>query len=164
MGDVWVQGDNPDSWSEHGPRDNVDLKASRVRHAPRKVVTTAWFTDLVRTTDKTVSVFWLRTSAGRTFRVQQATGPGIRAGQVVFLEYVDGRIVDRTCQGMTREVSYADNLMRVTLPRPCLGRPAWVRYHGSATALTEGPGETYTDAMRSADPVNDLYSRRIPRG
>jgi hypothetical protein len=160
---VWLA-DDPSAYSEFGPRHNVDLTASRVRHAPRRVVTTAWFTDLARTTDKTVTVFFLRTSAGRTFRVQLATGPNIRAGQVVFLEYVDGRIVDRTCPGLRREVSYADDLMRVSLPRPCLGRPAWVRYHGSANALTEGPGESYTDAMMSSDPVNDLYSRRIPRG
>ncbi len=162
-GDVWFQ-EEDGSWSEHGPRRNVDLEATRVRHAPRKVVATAWFTDLARTTDRTVTVFWIHTSADRSFRLQQATGPGIRSGQVVLVEVVDGRLVDRSCAGLTQTVSYADDLMRVTLPRPCLGRPAWVQYHGSATATEEGPGATYTDAMRSADPVNDLYSRRIPRG
>ena len=139
--------------------------ASRVRHAPRKVVTTAWFTDLVRTTDRTTTVFWVHTSAGRTYRIQHTTGPeGLRTGQVVFMRYVDGKLLDRSCAGMTHEVSYADDLMRVTLPRPCLGRPAWVRFHGVATAVEEGPGATYSDAMMDGGPDNQLYSRRIPRG
>lgn len=162
-GDVWLR-ESPHSYSEHGARDNVDLTASRVRHTDRAVVTSAWFTDLVRTTDSTTTVFWLRTDKGASFRVKHTVGPDDRRGTATLQRVVDGRLVARACAGLTDEVGYAENLMRVTVPRACVGRPQWVRFHGSATARELSGGATFTDAMMSADPVNDLYSARIRRG
>ena len=161
-GDVWLH-ESPDFYSEHGPRDNVDLTASRVRHAPRRVIATAWYSDLVRTTDTTTTEFHLRTDTGRLFRLRHTTGPGNRSGRFLLTTRVNGKVVDRSCAGVRHVVNHADDLVRMSVPRPCLGRPAWVRYLGSATAVEEGPGATYVDNMSDSGPVNDLYSRRIPR-
>jgi hypothetical protein len=163
VADVWLQGETSDLWSEHGARRNVDLTASRVRHAPRMITTTGWFTDLVRAEDRTSTVFWILTSAGRTYRVQHTAGPSRRSGQVFFKQYVDGRLHGRSCPGLTNQVSYADDLMRVVIPRPCLGRPAWVRFHGVAVAFDEESGARYSDAMMDSGPDNQLYSPRIVR-
>ena len=161
--DVWVRGATPDEWAEHGARRNVDLLASRVRHAPRKIITTGWFTDLAPTTDRTSTVFWIHPSAGRTYRVRHTTGPSNRTGRVSFTQYVDGRLHGRTCSGLTHLVSFEDDLMRVTVPRPCVGRPAWVQYHGVATAVETETGATYSDAMMDRGPDNQVYSPRIVR-
>jgi len=164
IGDVWMlNDDNSYSLVEAG-RDNVDVVRSTVRHSDRRVTAAVHYDDLVRNTDTATSTVRLLTSGKRTYVIQLTAGPGNREGTVFFGRYTVNGLVDVDCSSIRKAVRYGKNRLVVSVGRACLKRPRWVRYSGEAVAVEEGPGTSYTDALMSGDPVNDLMSRRIRRG
>ncbi len=163
-GDVWMVNDDGSYSQVEDGRINVDVLRSRVRHTDRRVKAVVRYDDLVRNTDDTTAGVRLRTSKGQTYLMQLTAGPGNRTGTVVFGRYTDDGFVDVACKSIRKAVQYRKDRLVVSVRRACLGRPRWVRYGGQAVAIEEGPGATYTDALLSGDPVNDLFSRRIRRG
>jgi hypothetical protein len=163
-GDVWSVNDDGTYSAVEDGRVNVDVVGSTVRHRDRRVRATVRYDDLVRNTDTATAVVRLRTSGGRTYLLQLSTGPGNRSGTVVFGRFTDDGFEDVDCGSIRERVRFGKDRMVVSLGRACLGRPRWVRYGGEAVALEEGPGASYTDALLSGDPVNDLFSKRIRRG
>ncbi|HYO39746.1 MAG TPA: hypothetical protein VER39_08825 [Nocardioidaceae bacterium] len=142
---------------------NVDVVRSTVRHSARRVTASSRYGDLVRNQDTATVSFRILTSGNRTYLLQLSAGPGNRKGRVVFERYAGSTLVPVRCAGVRRSVQYVRNRLVVSVPRRCLKRPKWVSYTGEATAIEEGPGAAYTDALLSGDPVNDLFSPRIRR-
>jgi hypothetical protein len=161
-GDVWTRGSDG-VWSQATPRPNSDVVGSSVRHTDTRVNASVRYDDLQRTDSRTVLPLRLRTSAGQTFLLRFAFGPGDRDGTATLLR--DGRTSTTrvACEGLQHSVRYDDDLVGLSVPRRCVGRPAWVRYGGVARDVG-ADGGVLTDALLSGDPVNDLYSIRIARG
>ena len=81
---------------------------------------------------------------------------------------LDGRRV--TCRGLRHSIDYRADEVRVSVPRSCLGRPAWVRVGGSSASWSEAQ-ETYRsdDGLRKGkngriDPAPLPVGRRLLRG
>ena len=163
-GDVYSK-DAEGAWSSVGTRTNVDVVSSAVRHGDSRVRGAVTYDDLVEDDDRIVVPVRLHVSTGETFLMRVVAGSEDRDGTATLLRYTGtGADVERVaCQGMDHSVSYADERVVVSAPRACLGRPTWVRYGGTVRTV-DSEGLTFTDALLSADPVNDLYSERIRRG
>ena len=163
-GDAWVKGADG-VFSEAGSRANTDVVASAVRHTDRFVNASVRYDDLVRDGDRIVTPVRLHASNGTTYLLRVTTQAGDRDGTARLLRYTgQGAQTARVaCDGLQHSVSYADDLVAVSVPRSCLGRPAWVRYGGTVRTV-DSEGTVFTDALLSGDPVNDLYSARIARG
>jgi hypothetical protein len=163
-GDVWLAEDDGSYSQVEEGRTNVEVLRSRVRHTDHRVTAVVRYDDLVRNTDTTTAGVRLRTSGKETYLLQLSAGPGNRAGTVVFGRYSDDGFVDVACGSVREAVQYKKDRLVVSVGRACLGKPRWVRYGGGVSATEEGPGASYTDALLSGDPVNDLFSPRIKRG
>jgi hypothetical protein len=163
-GDVWVKGSDG-VFSEAGSRANTDVVASAVRHTDRRVNASVRYDDLVRDGDRVVTPVRLRASNGTTFLLRVTAEAGDRDGTARVLRYTGkgAQTVQVACEGLQHSVSYADDLVAVSVPRSCLGGPTWVRYGGTVRAVDD-EGTVFTDALLSGDPVNDLFSARIARG
>ena len=160
--DVWTRGAD-DVWSQATPRPNSDIAGSSVRHTDTRVNASARYAELEQTDSRTVLPLRLRTSAGQTFLLRLVFGPGDRDGTATLLRDSRTSVTRVACEGLQHSVRYDDDLVGLSVPRRCLGRPAWVRYGGVARDVG-ADGSVLTDALLSGDPVNDLYSTRIARG
>ena len=163
-GDVWMLNDDNSYSQVEAGRDNVDVVRSTVRHSDRRVSAAVRYDELVRNKDTVTSIVRLRTSGKRTYVLQLTAGPEDREGTVAFGRYTVDGLVDVDCSSIRKAVRYAKDRLVVSVGRACLKRPRWVRYSGEAVAVEEGPGTSYTDALLSGDPVNDLMSERIQHG
>ena len=163
-GDAWSLGDDG-VFREAGSRANTDVVASAVRHTDRRVNASVRYDDLVRDGDRIVTPVRVRASNGTTYLLRVTAEAGDRDGTARLLRYTGqgARTVRVACEGLQHSVSYADDLVAVSVPRGCLGRPAWVRYGGTVRAV-DSEGAVFTDALLSGDPANDLFSARIDRG
>lgn len=121
-GDVWRTRVGEEA--EPAPRVRVhDVRALRVRHAARRVVVTVRYSALRRAGVLSAHRIWLRTPAGVLREVLVEAGPGRWAGQTrVFTRR--GNLVQ--CRAR-HAIDYAEDRVRVLVPRTCLGTPARVR-------------------------------------
>ncbi|MDP3967056.1 MAG: hypothetical protein Q8Q02_02150 [Nocardioides sp.] len=121
-GDVWRTRVGEEA--EPAPRVRVhDIRALRVRHAPRRVIVTVRYTALRRSGVLSAHRVWLRTPAGLLREVLVEAGPRRWAGRTrVFTRRGD------LVQCRTRHaIDYPEGRVRVVVPRACLGTPARVR-------------------------------------
>jgi hypothetical protein len=143
-----------------------DFVATTFRHGPRNVVVTSRFRDLARVGDH--HGYYLRLESGRhVYRdISVEAGPGAWAGRHLV---VDRRGHQVRC-GVQHTVDYARNLVRIVVPRSCLGSPRVVR--GTAAAAWTAPDTqdaSQPDHLRVDNPHNDdpqvaTWTRWIERG
>ncbi len=164
VGDAWSRGSDG-VFTEAGSRSNTDVVASAVRHTDRRVNASVRYDDLVRNGDRVVTPVRVLASNGTTYLLRVTAEAGDRDGTGRLLRYTGkgAQTVGVPCEGLQHSVSYAEDLVAVSVPRSCLGGPAWVRYGGTVRAV-DPDGTVFTDALLSGDPVNDLFSARIARG
>jgi hypothetical protein len=88
--------------------------------------------------------------------------PGIlRQGTEFFDRRTNG------CLGMTHRISYATNVVRMRIPRSCLGRPRWVRAATSSGLVSDADfnsDEFYVDKSTQRRGRNLTLTRRRYRG
>ncbi len=161
-GDVWVRGDDG-VFAEAGSIADVDVLGSAVRHTSTHVHGSARYATLERGEGRFVLPVRLRTSAGRYYEVRIVATPDSSGGTLVLRRGTPSGPVRVACSGTDHLIDYDEEITAFSVPRRCLGNPSWVRYGGVAR-LVDGDGTVYTDALLSGDPVNDLWSTRIPRG
>lgn len=137
-----------------------DVRTFRVKHAARRVVIFASFTDLARSSDLT------------GYLAQIRTNEGVRRDAAVFTE---GRSVGKDfsrpngdtvrCSGFERTVDYTANTVVMRIPRSCLSRPRWVQVGYGAFTVGGGVGRFDEALVAGAGTSDDLvYSPRIRRG
>jgi hypothetical protein len=67
------------------------------------------------------------------------------------------------CPGMTHRINYATNVVRMRIPRSCLGRPRWVRvalYNAmTTTADHPQPDDVYVDNPHDNQSFNGGYTQ-----
>lgn len=138
-GDVWRSRVGHEATP--APRVRVhDVRALRVRHAPRTIAVSVRHAALRRVGVLSAHRIWLRTPAGVLREVLVEAGPKRWAGRTRVFNRRGNLVRCRT----RHAISYADDRVRVFVPRACLGRPARVRarmvgYHGFAD------GRVHTD-------------------
>jgi hypothetical protein len=162
-GDVWKVNVTSRLQKRHpaGTRANADLRGVTVKHRKRAVRVRADY-NLLRTD---AGVFRLtvrlRDERTRTRTVYVRVDPGrSRASR---LEGKAGR--DRRCPGLSSQVDFRRDTLRVRVPRRCLGNPGWVRFQATATAV-ERDGRRialYVDDARSTRSTPRDWSRRLVR-
>ena len=156
-GDVWKNGPRGEKVS-FPP---ADVTRVVVRHATYSVRVRMRFVDLRRLGVQDYLVR-INTSAGGDFVADIRSEPGIlRQGT----EFFDGRT--NGCLGMTHRISYATNVVRMRIPRSCLGRPRWVRAgisNGLVPDADFNSDEFYVDNPHNHEAVNLAATRRLYRG
>ena len=160
--DVWTRGEDG-VWSEAGSVDNVDVLGSAVRHTTTHVHGSARYATLERGEDRFVLPVQLHTSNGAYYQVRIVATAEDPGGTLTLRRGTESGPKRVACEGMDFLIDYDEEITAFSVPRRCLGRPAWVRYGGNAR-LVDGDGTVFSDALLSGDPVNDLWSPRIKRG
>ncbi len=139
--------------------DVLSLRVSHRRHTVRLVMRAAGLTP-VGGDDLTMHSFAFRTDEGRRANLDLVVTAGRPQGDRELR--LGGR--SRPCRGLDTRVSYAEDLVEVTVPRRCLSSPRWVRV-GAGTAVVQGDRLYGDDASRRGSVVDDLtLGRRVLRG
>ncbi len=136
-GDLSRVGEDSDVFVPLPGRGYPDITRVRFAHRTDAVVVRASFVELHPTGQFLFGGIQVRTPRGRTFFTVMAT-EGSRGG---FL-FKDNQNPCRV--GIT--ISYAEELMRVSIPRSCLGDPTWVRLRYGASVLQHDGDEIIDNA------------------
>jgi hypothetical protein len=145
-----LTGPSPDTY-RHAPKQEVDdVITVAVAHQHTKVVVTSHFRDLRRVGAGHSYQFKFRTPVGIRMAVLRTTR-GDWQGRLLFGDQFD----TMPCAGKRSTVRYGENMLRVVIPRTCLGRPAWVQLQ-QRNAWWKPSGTMYFD--------NAHNSHRNPKG
>lgn len=157
-----------DTWTAGVPAEpalaarNTDLRRTVIVHGAKRVTVRARYVDLMRPRrGETITLAArLRTNDGpkrNAFVFATSRTPYGRHRLVV--ERTDDRV---SCPGMRHRVSYARDVITVSIPRACLGSPRWVQL--MVVALDLRGGEATIDDAASAEPDPTTWTRRLRRG
>ena len=120
-------------------RANADMVRASVAHAPRLVRVKLEYDELARGTDSRIAGVALRTPARERFVLQWGAFQGNPRGDVE-LYGLGGGDEQKRCRGLSGAPDYAQDVVRLEIPRPCLGRPRWVEF--VALGQTMGTGDS----------------------
>lgn len=156
-GDLSRVGEDSDVFVPVPGRGYPDITRVRFAHRDRTVVVRATFVELNPTGKFLFGGIDVRTPRSRKFFTVMAT-EGSREG---FL-FKDN---EHPCRVGIR-ISYADELMRVSIPRSCLGDPRWVRVRFGASVLQHDGDEIIDNAgaPRFDSRAPFPWSPRLRRG
>lgn len=153
---------NPAPYKRHG-----DITRTRLRHTGNRVRIRLAFADLRRQPVLLDVETRVWTNEGVLHDVYLSARPGQWAGKVYMLS--DGAI--RRCR-TRHSIDYADNVVTISIPRVCLGRPRWVQI--AAGVLTSPidipvtpetvPIFSFRDRALRNGYGQPTFSRRIYRG
>lgn len=160
-GDVWSP-KGARSWTHEGSVVNSDLTKTVVDHRAGAVVVTANYSKLrKRVSDEIDLDFALRTSKRRLFSIYVQEDWLFRDTYVPVVDVETQALID--CPGATGSSSITRRTITFTVPRSCLGNPAWIRYQLQAESYTEGDG-LFVDDARSRGAEPRIWSRRLHVG
>lgn len=152
--DMWAgaASDQPSQLHAAPHRATGDALSVRLRHGPQNVVVTERFARLDRSGQGDLYGFRLRTD-GRVWRDVQveAYRRSSWAGTLSMFRR-NGRSV--TCDGLTARIDYGNDLLRLKVPRHCLGDPQWVQLSAVDAHIT------LHDTWVVDNPHNDEASYR----
>lgn len=133
----------------------ADVTRAVVTHRPAAVVILMRFVDLRRDGEQ---LYWVDFSTpGLQYRARLQSKPGARQGRKTFEEQ---GVVTR-CSGFTRRIDYGRDVVRMRVPRACLGNPDWVRVELLNTLEVRDKGPLYIDNPHShvamGGPTRRIY-------
>ena len=144
-----------------GTQVNVDLDAVTVKHSARKVVATAQYVDLKRSTNRYMYLLRLRTDEGVKRDVTVDTLMSGWDGAVTFGKPNGSEV---KCRGLGFAIDYAANTVSVKIPRRCLSNPRYVEAFTAGAGFTRG-GDQYIDHGHiSGMKEKVIWSERIRKG
>jgi hypothetical protein len=121
-GDVWkVVGEQPPATKVSYPP--ADVKRAVLRHGHWALRVRMRFTDLRRVGTQSFAAEILTPGGGLFDAVVHST-PQTRQGDHFFISQSSETA---TCPGMTQRIDYAKDLVKMRIPRSCLGHPRWVK-------------------------------------
>ena len=123
-------------------RTEGDITSSGVAHGKRRVAMATRHRELTRTGAGTVHLFRIG-SRNRVHVVTLVARPGHWQGSAS-MKTGQGRSV--SCRGLRWSIRYDDDLVRLSVPRRCLGRPSWVHV-GMAEKHVEETSNFLDDAQ-----------------
>lgn len=159
-GDVWAIGDGEnDQWVSAGDIPTADVVRAVVRHGHRFVVVKMTFTNLRRVEPQYYSAMVLsRRQYGAVF---VSAGPRQWGGRH---QLVDGRFANVKCPRLRHAIDYDTEQITMSIPRPCIGRPRWIKA-GADNVMLRGTAQDFqeiTDNPHSANADGPL-TRRLYR-
>jgi hypothetical protein len=161
-GDVWVvpATRSPGGATLVGSPPNADVRGVGVFHGRTAVQARVDYNEL----DKDAGVFrlrmWLRDQDGRVSVVRLRVDPG--KSRLARLHTAGRRV---TCARLASSVDYRSDILRLEIPRRCLGNPAVVQFKAVAGAVA-GNGRSrlvLADDTRSVKSSPRAWSRPLPR-
>lgn len=163
-GDVWkVVGEQPPATKVSYPP--ADVKRAVVRHAHWALRIRMRFADLRRVGTQYFTAEIL-TPGDRTFLAIVHSTPQARRGNHFFgAAYSD---TTATCPGMTQRINYAKDLVKIRIPRRCLGHPRWMKV-GLNNGIVLDPTDEGTPAWDDNPHTHGVvagphgYTRRLFR-
>ena len=141
-----------------------DIRSLRVDHAPRRVYAALSYRNINPKLD-TEQFLVFRTGQGQWSLSFNHTGSRIEPFSRFW--YNDARDAIARCPRLRIDINVAEDRVRVTVPRGCIGRPRWVRVGaqtfglGDDDALRRGRNENNVDSYAAPPPV---LSPRLSRG
>jgi hypothetical protein len=139
-------------------RDDGDILTSAVAHGPRRVTMALHLGALEESGDLVVHYFSIATSRHKVRTFTIVAEPGHWQGSV---RKLTGRGKPFRCRGVHWSIGYSSKSVTLSVPRRCLGRPAWVR-----VAMADGKGEgtkDYYDDSQTTSFTADGDPRFGPR-
>ncbi|HET7735972.1 MAG TPA: hypothetical protein VFK52_08370 [Nocardioidaceae bacterium] len=159
-GDTWTAADPADP---AGSARNTDLRRTVLVHAAKRLTVRSRYVDLVqpRRGETLTLAVRIRVDDGpkrNAFVIAPRSAPYGRHRLV--LERNDAAV---RCDGMRHRISYARDVISLSIPRTCLGRPRWVQLMVVALDLRSSGAATIDDAA-STGPEASTWTRRLRRG
>ena len=157
--DVWSP-EGAHDWTHEGSVRNTDLVGTTVAHTSDTVVVRADYRNLIKDVPDEISLtVFVRTSRQATIQV------------LVFVDnlgrYVSVHLsragVEVTCDDAVGHADFRADVVRVTVPRSCLGNPEWIRYRALAESYREALG-LFRDSALARGPRLGDPTPRIERG
>jgi hypothetical protein len=145
-------------------RPNADITRAVIRHRARAVTVRLRFLNLKRLDgdqgyhDYNYHFATPGGTAGEDYSLFLASRPDNRQGSVTFYP-ADGA---EGCAGIRRSIDFAADLVRIRLPRGCLGAPRWVRVMVLSQVGIAQEGITWDDNPHN-DEVDPAWTRRLYR-
>jgi hypothetical protein len=141
---------------------NGDVVRRTYSHTSTVVKVRVAYRDLARAGSQVALSGTITTSTGKTRVFQAFATPDYWPGSHYL---TDPRGMPVTCSGMRHTFDYTDNVATVTVPRSCLGKPAWVRIGVQHTWFDTQGVEYADDAGRAGWSETDVAtSGRIAVG
>lgn len=155
--DVLVTVDGDDY--SHATQPTVDITGAHFVHGSRRVVAAVHFTDLSDGRQDTTLL--VKTAKKESFTIVGAVHAD--GAKVITVLGPDGHVA---CAGARLRVGYDADLMRLAIPRTCLGRPAWVKL--AAEAAKRITDKYYLDygglAFFPSVASERTYTKRLAKG
>jgi len=122
-GDVMKYDFSSDTPTKVPDRTDGDIVNSRVVHGPNRITMEVRYRDLNASGSAIVHDFRIGTNKHRIREIGIVAGPGRWQGHRIVLNRHGKRV---HCKGVHWSLQYGANLVRVSVPRRCLGNPKWV--------------------------------------
>ncbi len=157
-GDVVLLHPESDDVKVEGDWTNGDITRLRAAHATHRVKARLKFRDLAKDVDHVRHSLRIRTDE-KTFDVYAFANKGSWAGESLL---VANREME--CRGLQHHIDYAEDTVRVSVPRSCLSRPKWVRVGaGTDSFIDEAEEYRFDDALSTGEPGLPALGRRLRR-
>ena len=153
-GDTWnVTTDPPE---KQGGHPQADLRKVVIKHTDRKVVVTARTQDLKKSGTVLGMTVAVDTASDATYSGYVAGEPGAWGGEAYF------SASDGTTCSPKGSMNYRRDLMTLSFPRSCVGRPEAVRLQVAGVYVNNADKVFYDDPM--SKKLEFGFTRRIEKG
>ena len=166
--DTWENVYNPDTqsddWFAAGSMLNTDITKTVVKHSTNKIIITTTFYDLKAKDARYGVVDRLRFDHGPKVVADVDTNGKWKGQAYLFTDHSGEQI---KCAGLTHAIDYTADTVQVSIPRSCVGKPAWAEVaEFSVSNVTDDAGTThsYIDDAATAGHKFGSWSDKVRRG
>jgi hypothetical protein len=132
--------------------ENGDITRLRAAHGTHRVKVRLQFQDLQKRNVDGFNHFTRVRTDEKMFLIRLHAYRGWWAGESLLAAK---RLLK--CRGLKHHIDYAENTVRVSVPRSCLGRPKWVRVGAATNSFVKG-----TDQLRFDDALSTGTAGEVP--
>ena len=133
---TWNTDDESPTVTESRRARNVAVQQVRAKHTRDAYVVATQMRSLSRNSDYFYLNSIIQRGDGTTYSAFLIVEPDDRNGRTVLQTPAGGETI--ACRGMTHDVDYRDDRLRITVPRRCLGDPARFRAYGAVINYPAG--------------------------
>ncbi len=149
-GDVLLIHPESDDVKVEGDWMNGDITRLRAVHATHRVKARLAFRDLKKDVDHMRHSLRIRTD-DKTFIVYIFANNGSWESESILV--INGEV---DCRGLRHHINYAENTVRVSVPRSCLSRPKWVRVGARTDSFIDEAEEYRLDDALSTGTASEV--------
>lgn len=163
-GDVWLEEgiEGEEQLSEAGSVVNTDIIRTGVRHTDRSVNVTTKFVKLKKKVSEEIELrIYLRTNLSHVYGVLVHVNTWDDYSYYELFRFGEAGFIRCDLSGSTQ---FDTEVLKVRVPRSCIGNPKWVRYQSRATSYVEDVGMYSDSAMGLGSGEPKAWSKRLYRG